>query len=378
MFRFNPISGNFDLVAGGGGLGTVNSVALSLPSIFTVSGSPVTNAGTLTGTLVDQSIHKVLVGPYSGADAAPTFRVLDVTDLPASTVLNTRTISTTAPLAGGGDLSTNRTLSIALATTSTDGYLSSTDWTTFNGKQPAGSYLTALTGDVTAAGPGSVASTIASHAVTNAKLAQMPANTIKGNNTGGTADALDLTVAQVNTMLGDVTTLGAVGASPNANGASISGNTLSLQPTDATNPGVVTVGSQTIAGSKTFKADTLIANDAASKATIGGTSSTAVHQMNGGVRNTERTITANLTIDTTTTDYTILCNQSGAISVTLPAATDGRRLIIKDISGTAATNNITITRAGSEKIEGLSVNYILQVDWGSKHLISNGTDWFFS
>jgi len=47
------------------------------------------------------------------------------------------TISTTSPLSGGGDLSANRTLSIAQATTSTDGYLSSTDWNTFNGKQAA-------------------------------------------------------------------------------------------------------------------------------------------------------------------------------------------------------------------------------------------------
>ncbi len=42
-----------------------------------------------------------------------------------------------------------------------DGYLSSTDWNTFNGKQAAGNYITALTGDATASGPGSVAITLA-------------------------------------------------------------------------------------------------------------------------------------------------------------------------------------------------------------------------
>ena len=51
-------------------------------------------------------------------------------------VTNARTISTTAPLTGGGDLSADRTLAITQATTSTNGYLSSTDWNTFNGKQP--------------------------------------------------------------------------------------------------------------------------------------------------------------------------------------------------------------------------------------------------
>jgi len=49
-------------------------------------------------------------------------------------VTNARTISTTAPLSGGGDLTANRTLSITQASTSTDGFLSSADWNTFNNK----------------------------------------------------------------------------------------------------------------------------------------------------------------------------------------------------------------------------------------------------
>ena len=53
------------------------------------------------------------------------------------------------------------TVSISQANTSTNGYLSSTDWNTFNGKQAAGNYITALTGDATASGPGSAAITFA-------------------------------------------------------------------------------------------------------------------------------------------------------------------------------------------------------------------------
>lgn len=47
------------------------------------------------------------------------------------------------------------------ATGSVPGCLAAADFTTFNGKQAAGNYITALTGDVTATGPGSVAATLA-------------------------------------------------------------------------------------------------------------------------------------------------------------------------------------------------------------------------
>lgn len=62
--------------SGSAGSGTVTSVGLSLPSILTVSGSPVTTTGTLTGTLATQSANTVFAGPASGAAATPTFRAL--------------------------------------------------------------------------------------------------------------------------------------------------------------------------------------------------------------------------------------------------------------------------------------------------------------
>jgi hypothetical protein len=51
---------------------------------------------------------------------------------------------------------------------------------------------------------------------------------------------------------GGVTTMAAIGATPNANGATISGSTLNLEPASASFGGVVTTGAQTFAGNKTF------------------------------------------------------------------------------------------------------------------------------
>jgi hypothetical protein len=66
--------------------GTVTSVGLALPSsILTVSGSPVTTSGTLTGTLATQTANYVWAGPTSGSAAAPTFRALVTADIPWTT-----------------------------------------------------------------------------------------------------------------------------------------------------------------------------------------------------------------------------------------------------------------------------------------------------
>lgn len=69
--------------------------------------------------------------------------------------------------------SDTHTLNLPMASAAgvTAGLLNKTDYDAFAAKQPAGNYVTALTGDVTAAGPGSVAATIAADAVTSAKIA---------------------------------------------------------------------------------------------------------------------------------------------------------------------------------------------------------------
>jgi hypothetical protein len=69
---------------GGGGFGSVTSVALAVPAALgTVSGSPVTGSGTLTFSLSTQTANTVFAGPTAGGAAIPGFRALVAADLPA-------------------------------------------------------------------------------------------------------------------------------------------------------------------------------------------------------------------------------------------------------------------------------------------------------
>lgn len=64
------------------GAGTVTSVALSAPAIFSVAGSPITASGTLALSLATQLANAVWAGPTSGSAATPTFRALVDADVP--------------------------------------------------------------------------------------------------------------------------------------------------------------------------------------------------------------------------------------------------------------------------------------------------------
>lgn len=76
-------------------LGTVTSVALSLPNVFSVSGSPVTSSGTLSASLASQAANYVWAGPTTGSDAAPTFRALVAADIPSLTASKISDLATT-------------------------------------------------------------------------------------------------------------------------------------------------------------------------------------------------------------------------------------------------------------------------------------------
>ncbi len=95
--------------------GTVTSVAASVPTGFSVSGSPITTSGTLAIT-------------FALGYSLPT----DVKQTQWDTAYTNRITTASLPLSINANV-----ISIAQATNAANGYLSSADWTTFNAKQSA-------------------------------------------------------------------------------------------------------------------------------------------------------------------------------------------------------------------------------------------------
>jgi hypothetical protein len=81
--------------------GTVTSVGLSLPAQFTVTGSPVTGSGTLTGAWASQTANLVFASP-NGSTGVPTFRSLVTADIPALSYVSS--VTGTSPVVSSGGL----------------------------------------------------------------------------------------------------------------------------------------------------------------------------------------------------------------------------------------------------------------------------------
>lgn len=97
----------------------------------------------------------------------------------------------------------------------------------------------------------------------------------------------------------------------------------------------------------------------------------------GGATVQRRATATNLTCDTAgIADYIVGVTSTAAPrTITLPAATNGRVIVVKDESEGAATNNITVVGAGGSLIDG-AANFVINTNGGSKGFYSDGTNWF--
>lgn len=70
----------------------------------------------------------------------------------------------------------------------------------------------------------------------------------------------------------------------------------------------------------------------------------------------------------------VLCAYAGALAITLPTPVANSQLIIKDVTGAAESNTITITPS-SGNIDGNGSQTITS-NYGSVALVADGTNWW--
>lgn len=302
-----------------------------------------------------------------------------------SYVLATRNINTTSPLTGGGDLSADRTIAIPVATSIANGYLSSTDWSTFNSKQAAGNYITALTGDVTASGPGSVAATLAtvnSNTGSFGSSTAIPSFTVNGKGLI-TAASTNVVIAPAGTLTGTTLASNVVTSSLTSVGTITSGTWTGTTIAIANGGTGQTTANAAFAALSpmTTNGDLIIRSGGVPARLPIGANGTHLTTIAGVVAwTTDPTPYVISTVTGTTSAVcgtTYLADTSGgAFTITLPTPVNGCFVGIVDATGTFDTNNLTLARSGSEKINYLAASSVLQTYGFSHVFFTQGTDWF--
>ena len=331
-------SGNISVgtVTSVGGTGTVNGITLT--GTVTSSGN-LTLGGTLYGVSLLSQVSGTLPIANGGTNAATISQAR--TNLQVPNIATT--ITPQAPLTGGGSLAGDRTISIPVATSVANGYLSSTDWSTFNGKQNAITLTTTGT---------SGAATL-----TGATL-NIP------QYSGGSGTVTSVTATSPLSVINSTTT-------PVISISAASGTSTA---------GVVTTTTQQFGGAKTFN-DNLTTNG---NMEVDGTMNVDLKATFGAAikatsleRNVVNTTGTSITLGIATTWLNI--HQTSNFTVTLPNAATypGKEIHIRNSAAgvvlSASSNIIAIdvSHAGS------TTTIILTGTTGSQFctLVSDGTNW---
>jgi hypothetical protein len=170
---------------------------------------------------------------------------------------------------------------------------------------------------------------------------------------GGAEKTIANTSIVSGTNTGDVT-LTAAGSTPAAAGASLSGQALTLQPADATNPGIVSTGAQTFAGAKTFSS-TIVGSINGNAATVttnanlsGDVSSVGNTTTIGATKVTNAMLAGSIDVTTKLNGAVPIANggtNNASLAVTAGGAlyTDGSKIV----NVGAGTSGQVLTSAGA-------------------------------
>lgn len=238
---FNPFSSNFD---------TISTVAVAaVGSSPNAQGASITSVGqVLTLQPADATNPGVMTASAQSLGGAKTFLGLILAD---------GGIDVTAT--GGTDTLSIGTTNAEIINIGNSGAAINLYGTTFyqdvTNLQVTDKNITVNVGGAAASGFGAGIEVEENAVITGSVLVSSDRNSweLKAPNTAGSAVITPGAGGIViNQSSHDAVTLAAVGSSPNANGASLSGQVLNLQPANSLNPGVVSTTTQTFAGDKTF------------------------------------------------------------------------------------------------------------------------------
>ena len=200
-----------------------------------VSGTlPIANGGTnstATATAGGAGYGTGTAHAYTAAGTSGQVLTSAGAGTPTWTTPTTGTVTSvtgTAPVVSSGGATP--AISMAAATTTVSGYLTSTDWNTFNGKQAAGTYVTAV----------SVAS----------------ANGLAGTSSGGATPALTLSTSITGLLKGNGTAISAATAGTDyltstTGVTTFSGSSTGLTPSTATSGAITLAGTVAVANGGT-------------------------------------------------------------------------------------------------------------------------------
>lgn len=107
------------------------------------------------------------------------------------------------------------------------------------------------------------------------------------------------------------------------------------------------------------------------------TSGTSVNAPGSGALSVDTPGAYPYTVTTGDSETVLLIDTGSARTINLPAATNAMTVVLKDSTGTAETNNITVTPNGSDTIDTVNGNYTINSNFASIWLISDGVSaWY--